>query len=626
MFGTPSRSMRLYVKCLALLLVTFFIGNVATAQTVMSYIGQRESFLANVRAPVYTATLDDIPFDTDISGCTFEGARFDPGNFPAPSAPLIVVRADETITTGEYDNSSNNDFNLPATSGKNVLSPGGEKLVPGPNPMRENDDLEVSFGFPVSAFGMDVLFQQLDASSRVSVLLLNRDSEVLMYVPEISTQAGELAVASGHIFVGFISSQRDIARVIINEYDSDNNNADCNIGFDTFVYDAPRPLSSAFNPQNGHWYSTNAGAKTWANAKRAAEQYYFKGFQGHLATFTSGSELSWALQTLDLEGCPTLWTGGHQTPKGAEPAGGWSWVTGETWDYSYWGADQPDNNAAALGEEDSIEFYTRGGQWNDRNELDELGFLIEFGPSSPPSFSPSTVDYSVQFDGNDFIYIPPSLQLDLKKNLTMSAWVKTESSAHQQVIWRGDLRGGQDPYHLTIIDGKMRFGVDFEQWLVYRTYALDNIDDNYHYWTGVYDSAGKNIMLYRNGRLESSTAVSGDYNYQTDTLWYMIGSLDTGTWGMFTGLIDDVSIWNDIRSPAQIRNDMAATFNGSERGLVAYYNFDEGDGQIAHNIVPGSPDGRLGSNAGHDSSDPAWIKSNHPLMKKSSVRNWNVYR
>ena len=66
------------------------------------------------------------------------------------------------------------------------------------------------------------------------------------------------------------------------------------------------------------------------------------------------------------------WLGGYQ-PLGTT----WEWVTGETWDYTNWAMNQPDN---ALDGQDFAKF-TSGGTWDDYG-----------GPWDAPSSSqPATI-------------------------------------------------------------------------------------------------------------------------------------------------------------------------------------------------------------------------------------------
>jgi hypothetical protein len=58
---------------------------------------------------------------------------------------------------------------------------------------------------------------------------------------------------------------------------------------------------------------------------------------------------------------------------------------------------------------------------------------------------------------------------------------------------------------------------------------------------------------------------------------------------------------------------MHAKPTGSEAGLVAYWSFNEGEGQTAYDFVGGN-DGYLGSDwENPDDNDPAWVESDAPV-------------
>ncbi len=85
---------------------------------------------------------------------------------------------------------------------------------------------------------------------------------------------------------------------------------------------------------------------------------------GHLATITSQAEweeIQRQLPGIPGEGCLL---GGHQNVAGAEPGGGWEWITGEPWSAwcaSQWFPGEPNNQG---GSEDYLEM-TFLGSWND---------------------------------------------------------------------------------------------------------------------------------------------------------------------------------------------------------------------------------------------------------------------
>lgn len=94
-------------------------------------------------------TFDDIAPGTDIAGTTIGGVTF---TIPDGNT-LQVVTAASTFTTGGFtgviDASTNT---LIATSGANVLSPGGPVLVPGPA-LAQRDSLQLDFSTPQSRRG-----------------------------------------------------------------------------------------------------------------------------------------------------------------------------------------------------------------------------------------------------------------------------------------------------------------------------------------------------------------------------------------------------------------------------------------------------------------------------------------
>jgi hypothetical protein len=81
----------------------------------------------------------------------------------------------------------------------------------------------------------------------------------------------------------------------------------------------------------------------------------------------------------------------------------------------------------------------------------------------------------------------------------------------------------------------------------------------------------------------------------------------------FAGRIDEVRIWNYPRSAGEIQATWQHTLTGSESGLVAYWRFDEGAGQVAHDSSPFANDGELGLSSASESSDPNWLISDAPL-------------
>lgn len=112
---------------------------------------------------------------------------------------------------------------------------------------------------------------------------------------------------------------------------------------DGWVYWPPSQAGS------GHWYKAVLIAEgvSWSNANVAATNA-----GGYLACISSAQENAFVFSLVDSAAFWQFdgrwnygpWIGGVQTNKESEPAGGWSWVSGEPWSYVNWANGQPDNS------------------------------------------------------------------------------------------------------------------------------------------------------------------------------------------------------------------------------------------------------------------------------------------
>jgi len=170
--------------------------------------------------------------------------------------------------------------------------------------------------------------------------------------------------------------------------------------------------------------------------------------------------------------------------------------------------------------------------------------------------------------------------------VTMSAWVKTSSSnsgknyagnAAQNIV--GDTTGGVG-VGFGLTGGKIQFCNYTTIWECITGLTNAN-DNNWHYITAIHDTNGA-VSLYLDGRLDNTGTIS--YGGEG------IDALGRGYGGdYFTGLIDNIRIYNYARTPAQIAWDY------NRGGPVGWWKMDECQGTVA-NDSGGS--GTIGGNPG----------------------------
>ena len=205
----------------------------------------------------FTATVGPLPVidfelltpGTDLANTTTRGITF---SSPLGNTLEVVNAAATASGTGFVPVEGDTDNRLFATSGANVLSPGGTALVRG-NDLREKDGLRLVFAVPVRDFGIDVLFQSRDDSSFTDFEV--RDSAGVLIAtghvdlpPPLGPGADPTSSypAGGSVFIGFHSDQADIAQIDFIESDDNATYPDSNIGYDDIRVLAASPQSGRY--------------------------------------------------------------------------------------------------------------------------------------------------------------------------------------------------------------------------------------------------------------------------------------------------------------------------------------------------------------------------------------------
>ncbi|MHC4640507.1 MAG: LamG domain-containing protein, partial [Planctomycetota bacterium] len=221
---------------------------------------------------------------------------------------------------------------------------------------------------------------------------------------------------------------------------------------------------------------------------------------------------------------------------------------------------------------------------------------------------------ALSFDGvDDYVDCGSDKSLDVTE-LTWSLWVKraetTYTNERALISNEGGGANTRGTYALQIDVGSQR--QDKIQFVRHgdSTWPISNTaiqDTDWHYIAVTRDSSGV-AVIYIDGISDST----GNIGARTAFTKTVIGAGHT-SYSNFNGLIDEVAIYNRALAGSEIWANMHNRLTGDEPGLVGYWDFDEGMGQIVYDLSGNDNHGQLDSTPDVDASDPAWIESDAPI-------------
>ncbi len=217
---------------------------------------------------------------------------------------------------------------------------------------------------------------------------------------------------------------------------------------------------------------------------------------------------------------------------------------------------------------------------------------------------------ALEFDGiNDYVRVNDSPTLDGMSELTIVSWIYLSSTNKGGTIIKKTPN-----YQIAVADStrKLRVGIhNGFNWIGFSGSWLD---------TGLIVSAGTwhHVAMVWNGStltpyLDAVDGISfmGSGSINDNSSAVLIG-LDNEA-DYFNGTIDEVAIYDKALSAEEIQALMHSRPDTDEPNLVAYWDFDEGEGQIVYDLSLNDNHGRLGSDTNADDNDPAWVDSDAPV-------------
>ncbi len=218
----------------------------------------------------------------------------------------------------------------------------------------------------------------------------------------------------------------------------------------------------------------------------------------------------------------------------------------------------------------------------------------------PPA---SSVNSAISFDGvNDYATMGTARFPLPTGSQTISLWLAPQSTgaAADLVVLRRDDSGSE--FELSATGAPLMNMIWASVTLVESANPLGT--GSWHHLAYVYDSSTH--MIYVDGELTASAKATPN-NHSPTSGW--LGSFD-GHQKFYSGVIDDLRIWAQARTQAELKAEMANGTPTSDPDLVAYYTFDEAEGLL---VVDHSGNGNhLALGDGIAEYAPARVTSTRP--------------
>jgi len=225
---------------------------------------------------------------------------------------------------------------------------------------------------------------------------------------------------------------------------------------------------------------------------------------------------------------------------------------------------------------------------------------------------------ALSFDGvDDYVDMGSAASLELG-SFTISAWIKPDDVSSRQQI-AGKL--GNEPVHnrgygysLEVLDGKASLLIDPAGCCNGNPIKSETSLEvgKWYFVAGTYD--GSTGTIYVDGQPENSDSWTLGAYYTNFYIGARRSDYHSAFYDHFSGVIDEVRVYDRALSPEEIQANMHILLSGDEPNLVGYWGFDEGEGQVAYDLSGNSNNGYLGSDpCDVDSADPAWVESDAPI-------------
>ncbi|MBN1969305.1 MAG: LamG domain-containing protein [Candidatus Delongbacteria bacterium] len=236
------------------------------------------------------------------------------------------------------------------------------------------------------------------------------------------------------------------------------------------------------------------------------------------------------------------------------------------------------------------------------------------------AFTSLAENYCLDFDGNNDYVTTGSGLVNLDNNMTVEAWFNTTNSTGFNSIATIEKNAAGVIDFLQILtnsEGKVYLDDSNDATIIITNESYN--DGKWHHVAFVRNASMKTIFLYVDGVFKGSSTYTQSGVFDPDMELRFGNSEYLGGAYQMDGLLDEIRIWNDVRTVSEIRQNMHGELSNfaGEPNLVAYYKFNEGSGTTLTDSK-GSNNGTL---VNMDSSD--WGLSNSMMTPPGNALDFD---
>lgn len=224
----------------------------------------------------------------------------------------------------------------------------------------------------------------------------------------------------------------------------------------------------------------------------------------------------------------------------------------------------------------------------------------------------NTHSLDLELSSSQFAYITDANQtgLDITGDISIEAWIKPESiDINSAIISKFRGVDGKRSYTLAPKStNKITFTYSSNGTAVTNCSTDDAILTSANVWYHIAitaDVSEKDVKFYVNGTPVNCTLTDNSAtSIYNSAMPFIVGAQgESGAYGgYFDGLIDEVRVWNDVRTGQEISDNYQKELVGNEAGLVGYWKFNNN----AEDTTSNNNDLTLSGSPSYSTDVPSW--------------------